>query len=65
MYSGVPRTADVLAEGPCVVLRCSTEQVARMETDDPAAAAELHRWLAGTLADRLRDTMRTFDELLD
>jgi len=65
MYSGVPRTADVLAEGPCVVLRCSTEQVARIETDDPAAAAELHRWLAGTLADRLRDTMRTFDELLD
>lgn len=65
MYSGVPRTADVLAEMPCVVLRCSTEQVARMETHDPAAAAELHRWLAGTLADRLRDTMRTFDELLD
>ena len=65
LYSGVPRTADVVAEIPCVVLRCSSEQIARMESDDPATAAGLHRWLAGTLANRLSDTMRTFDELLD
>ncbi len=65
LYSGVPRTADVVAEIPSVVLRCSSEQIARVEADDPVAAAELHRWLAGTLADRLRDTMRTFDALLD
>jgi SulP family sulfate permease len=65
LYAGVPRTADVVADTPCVVLRCSSEQIARMEAEDPEVAAGLHRWLAGTLADRLGDTMRTFDALLD
>jgi SulP family sulfate permease len=65
MYTGVPRTADVVAETRCVVLRCSREQIARMEAEDPDVAARLHRWLAGTLADRLGDTMRTFDALMD
>jgi sulfate permease, SulP family len=65
LYTGVPRTADVVAETSCVVLRCSREQIARMEVEDPAVAADLHRWLAGTLAGRLRDSMRTFDAFLD
>jgi SulP family sulfate permease len=64
-YTGAPRTADVVAETPCVVLRCSREQIARMEADDPAAAVVLHRWFAETLAERLSDTMHTFDALLD
>jgi SulP family sulfate permease len=65
LYTGAPRTADVVAETRCVVLRCSSEQIARMEADDPDVAARLHRWLAGTLADRLSDTMRAFDALMD
>jgi sulfate permease, SulP family len=65
LYTRVPRTADVVAETPCVVLRCSSEQIARMEADDPDVAAGLHRWLAGTMADRLGDTIRTYDALLD
>jgi SulP family sulfate permease len=65
LYTGAPRTADVVALTPCVVLRCSREQIARLEVDDPDVAAGLHRWLAGTLADRLSDTMRAFDALLD
>jgi SulP family sulfate permease len=65
LYTGVPRTADVVAETRCVVLRCSSEQIARMEAEDPDVAAGLHRWLAGTLADRLGDTTRTLDALLD
>jgi SulP family sulfate permease len=65
LYAGVPRTADVVAETPCVVLRCSSEQIARMEAEDPQEAAGLHRWLASILADRLGDTMRTFDALMD
>ena len=36
-----------------------------VEAEDPDVAAGLHRWLAGTLADRLGDTMRAFDALLD
>jgi SulP family sulfate permease len=65
LYTRAPRTADVVAETRCVVLRCSSEQIARMEVDDPDVAARLHRWLAGTLADRLSDTMRAFDALMD
>lgn len=65
LYADAPRTADVVAETPCVVLRCSSEQIARLEAEDPEAAAGLHRWLAGTIAGRLIDTMRTFDALMD
>jgi sulfate permease, SulP family len=65
LYTGAPRTADVVAETRCVVLRCSSEQIARMEADDPDVAAGLHRWLAGTLADRLSETMRAYDALMD
>jgi sulfate permease, SulP family len=65
LYAGVPRTADVVAETRCVVLRCSSEQIARMEAEEPDVAAALHRWLAGTLADRLGDTIRSLDAMLD
>lgn len=65
LYAEAPRTADVVAETSCVVLRCSSEQIARLEIDDPETAASLHRWLAGTIAGRLTDTMRTFDVLMD
>lgn len=65
LYTGEPRTADVVAATPCVVLRLTREQIERIEADDPATAIDLHRWLARTLAGRLSDTMRTFDALLD
>jgi SulP family sulfate permease len=64
-YTGAPRTADVVAETPCVILRCSREQIARIEAEDPVAAIALHRWFAETLAGRLSDTMHTLDTLLD
>jgi SulP family sulfate permease len=64
LYTGVPRTADVVAEVPSVVLRFSRDSIARMEAEQPELAAALHRWLAGTLAQRLSDTMRTADTLL-
>ena len=65
LYTGVPRTADVVAETPSVVLRFSRGSIERMEAEEPEVAAALHRWLATTLAERLNDTMRTFDALLD
>ena len=65
LYTSVPRTADVVAEAPSVVLRISRESIERLEADEPELAAALHRWLATTLAERLTDTMRTFDVLLD
>ena len=65
MYTGVPRTADVLAETPSVVLRLSKASIERLEAEEPELAASLHRWLAQTLAERLSDTLRSFDALLD
>jgi SulP family sulfate permease len=65
MYSGDPRTADVVAEGPTVVLRLDRTSIARIESEDPALASAMHRWLGGVLSERLSDTLREFDALLD
>ena len=65
MYSGAPRTADVVAETPSVVLRLSKTAIERMETDDPELAAALHRWLATTIAGRLGESLHAFDALFD
>ena len=65
LYTDVLRTADVVAEVPSVVLKLGRERIERLEWEEPELAAALHRWLATTLAERLTDTMRTFDVLLD
>jgi SulP family sulfate permease len=65
LYTGVARTADVVAEAPCVVLRISREAIGRLEVEEPELAAQLHRWLATTLAERLTDTLGAVDALLD
>jgi SulP family sulfate permease len=65
LYTGAPRTADVVAETPSVVLRLRRASIERMEAEAPELAAALHRWLARTLAERLDDTLKAFDALFD
>ena len=65
LYMGVPRTADVVTETPSIVLRLTKASIEKMEATEPELAAALHRWLATTLAERLNDTQRAFDALLD
>ena len=65
LYTGVARTADVVAEVPSVVLRIGRESIERLEAEEPELAAALHRWLATTLAERLTDTRGAVDALLD
>jgi SulP family sulfate permease len=65
LYTGVGRSADVVAETPCVVLLLSRDAISRIEAEEPELASALHRWLATTLAERLGDTLRAFDALLD
>ena len=65
LYTDVPRTADVMAEVPSVVLKIGRAEIERLEREQPELAATLHRWLATQLAERLTDTIRTFDVLLD
>ena len=65
LYTGVARTADVVAETHSVVLRIGREAIARLEVEAPETAVMLHRWLATMLAERLTNSMRTIDVLLD
>jgi SulP family sulfate permease len=65
MYSGDPRSADVVGEGSSMVLRLDSASIERLEAEDPELASALHRWLAGVLSERLSDTLREFDALLD
>jgi SulP family sulfate permease len=65
LYTGIPRTADVVAEVPSVVLRIDRGTIDRLEREEPELAAALHRWLATTLAERLTDTLGAVDALLD
>jgi SulP family sulfate permease len=64
-YLGGQRTADVIAETECEVLRLSRASMERMEREEPELAMALHRRLAETLAERTSDAMRVFDSLLD
>jgi sulfate permease, SulP family len=65
LYMSAPRTADVVAETPCVVLRLSRAELVRMDVEEPELAAALHRWFATTLAERLGDALGAYDALLD
>jgi len=65
LYTGIARTADVVAEVPSVVLRIGRESIERLEAEEPELATALHRWLATTLAERLSDTRGAVDALLD
>jgi SulP family sulfate permease len=65
MYTGVPRSADVVAETPSVVLRLRRSSIERIEAEEPELAAALHRWLATTISERLGDTLRGFDALVE
>ena len=65
MYTGDPRTADVVAETPSVVMRLSRASIERIEATEPALASALHRWLATTLSERLTDTQRAVMALFD
>jgi SulP family sulfate permease len=65
LYTGVPRTADVIADADSVVLRLRRASIERIEAEDPEAAARLHRWLARVLAERLTDSERAYSALLE
>ncbi|SAL78119.1 sulfate transporter [Caballeronia peredens] len=53
VYTGARRSADVVADEPTVVLRLALSTLKRLETDDPALAARMHKFVARVLAARL------------
>jgi sulfate permease, SulP family len=62
LYSGQPRSADVVAETPCRAYRLSAERFARLEREDPAVVIQFHSFVVKLLAKRLSaasDEIRT------
>ncbi|SPB16333.1 sulfate transporter membrane protein [Caballeronia novacaledonica] len=52
-YTGAERSADVIADEPTVVLRLALSTLRRLELDNPALAARMHKFVARVLAARL------------
>jgi len=63
-YRGVPRTAHVIAEGPTVIYRLRRDAFDKMQDEDPAAAAALHKLIIRLLSDRLEFANREISALL-
>ena len=65
LYTGLERTASVVAEAPSVVYRLTLAALDRMEREDPRLAAAFHKLIACRLATRLADTTRVLREVLE
>jgi SulP family sulfate permease len=53
LYSGQPRSADVVTDTPCRVCRLSAERFARLERENPATVIQFHSFVVKLLAKRL------------
>jgi SulP family sulfate permease len=53
LYRGGGAAADVVADQDCVLWHLALDDIDRLERDDPAAAAAIHRFAASILAERM------------
>ena len=65
MYLGTARIASVVTEEASRLYRLTAQALEAMERVDPELAGALHRALARLLAQRLTDSLRTMEALLD
>jgi sulfate permease, SulP family len=65
LYRGEPCTATVVADSECQVLHLSPERFAELRQMNPAAAAQLHEFVARILAGRVSHANRTIRALRD
>jgi SulP family sulfate permease len=63
-YRHMPRTANVVAEGPTIAYRLTRHAFDRMQEKDPEAAAALHKLIVRLLSDRLEFANREISALL-
>lgn len=64
MYLGQPRSASIYAETDAQLLRMERSALERMIRDDPASAAEFHKFVAELLSDRMMTTNALIRALL-
>ena len=60
-YLGSPRSASVVADDRLRVYKLSASGLQRMERKHPELAADLHRFMADLLAERLLRTTRALE----
>ncbi len=65
MYLGGVRTASVVTREPTTAYRFTMNAIREMEQNDPDLAAALHKWIAGVMAERLADNVRTLEAVMD
>ena len=65
LYTDAPAGATVVADEAVVVRHVGIDRIERLERDDPAAAAHLHRQLATIVAERLRTANDAVDAFRD
>ena len=65
LYLDQTRVASVLTEEPCRMYRCRTEDLRRMEQEEPALASAFHEFMVRILAERVTQQNRTLRALVD
>jgi sulfate permease, SulP family len=64
LYSGQPRSADVVAETPCRAYRLSAERFARLERENPTVVIQFHSFVVKLLTQRLTSATEEIRALL-
>ncbi len=65
LFLGVPRTASVVVEKPCVAFRLSAEALESMRQKDPEVAGVFYEFLVRYMAERIVNCSRTIRALAE
>ncbi|MCC7377703.1 MAG: SLC26A/SulP transporter family protein [Verrucomicrobiales bacterium] len=65
LFLGVPRTASVIAEKPCVVYRLAARELEAMTVETPALAAQFYEFMTHFLAERVVSCNRVIRAFMD
>ncbi len=65
LYLNGTRTASVVTVMPTIAYRVTSTALRDMEHADADLAAALHKWVAGVIAERLADNVRTLEAVMD
>jgi SulP family sulfate permease len=65
LYLGEARTASIVADELCVVYRLSRENLKRMQREKPGLASAFNLFMVRLLADRLLDTSKILQSVLE
>jgi SulP family sulfate permease len=65
LYLDQARVASVITEEPCRMYRCRSEDLRRMEQEEPALASAFHEFMVRILAERVTQQNRTLRALVD